>query len=114
MLGWEVKSHPEDIIYHHRITGQANTRHVLLTRFRDGIKLYVIGFHPLHIMTKYIVRIFSKPIFFGTLFIFMGYFWAAIRKYKKPVSNEFVKFLRAEQMDRLLNSYNGLKQRFVH
>jgi len=114
MYGWEVKSYSEYIIYHHRITGLANTKHILLTRFKDGTKLYLIGFHPLHILIKYIVRMFNKPIFFGTLFLISGYLWAAIRNYKKPVSNEFVKFLRAEQMDRLLNSYNGLKQRFVH
>ena len=113
MCGWEVKSYSEYLIYHHRITGLANTRNMLLTRFRDGTKLYLIGFHPLHILIKYIVRIFNKPMFLGSLFLYSGYFWAAIRKIKKPVSSEFVKFLRAEQMRRLFNFNTNSNKKFA-
>jgi poly-beta-1,6-N-acetyl-D-glucosamine synthase len=113
MYDWEVKSYSEYSIYHYRITGLANTRHILLTRFRDGTKLYLIGFHPIHILIKYISRIFNKPIFLGSLFLYSGYFWAAIRKIKKPVSAEFVKFLRAEQMRRLFNVNTNSSKKFA-
>ncbi|MHC4943836.1 MAG: glycosyltransferase family 2 protein, partial [Planctomycetota bacterium] len=67
MRGWEVRSFPDRKIFHYRETGAMN-RSVLTTRFREGIKDYLIGYHPLFEMLRCIFRINQKrPWFLGAL-----------------------------------------------
>jgi hypothetical protein len=43
----------------------------------------------------------SKPVVLGGLFLLLGYFWAMIRRVRRPISPELVSFRRTEQMARL-------------
>lgn len=100
MYGWQVRSFPELELYHHRCTGTAS-RGLLGAQFRDGIKNYVVGYHPLFQLLRMLRGIDEKPFIISSLFWMAGYYWSAIRRYPRPVSEEFVNYLRKEQLSRL-------------
>jgi hypothetical protein len=43
----------------------------------------------------------KKPYVAGGLALLFGYCWAALRRVKRPVSNELMRFHRREQMKKL-------------
>jgi glycosyltransferase involved in cell wall biosynthesis len=101
MLGWEVRSFPDRKIFHYRETGAMN-RNVLRTRFREGVKDYLIGYHPLFELLRCFYRIKQKrPWFLGAILSVAGYLWAGLKRMDRPVPSEMVQFLRTEQMSRL-------------
>jgi len=100
MRGWQVKSFKDIIAYHHRRIG--TTRGSLVrSRFRYGLKDYSIGTHPLFMFLKCIHRFQEKPYIFGGILMLSGYFWAWIRREPKAVSEEIVRFVRYEQINRM-------------
>jgi biofilm PGA synthesis N-glycosyltransferase PgaC len=111
MYGWKVKSISDNLILHFRTTGSAN-KNIFTKRFKDGIKNYKIGFHPLHFLLKYTTRTIAKPLILGNLILISGYFWAAVCRYEKDVSNEFVQYLRSEQIGKLKSGFS--KKIFTH
>jgi len=101
MHGWKVKSFAKEKIFHHRETGAMN-KNALRTRFREGIKDYLIGYHPLFELLRCVYRAKQKrPLIVGGILSMGGYCWAWIRGYKRPVPDHMVKFLRKEQMERI-------------
>lgn len=100
MHGWEVESFPDIVAHHHRPTGTA-VNNILKQKFRAGAKYYFIGYHPVFPLLRFGSRIFQKPIIIGSLISIFGFFWASLRRYKRPVSDAFVKYLRSEQSGRL-------------
>jgi len=70
-------------------------------RFRLGIKDYAIGNHPLWELFRSLYQMSRKPMVVGGLALGAGYFWAWVRRRERPVTPEFVRFHRGEQMDRL-------------
>lgn len=100
MHGWEVETFPEIKVYHHRLTGCAN-HNIIVAEFRAGIRNYVLGYHPIFELFRCILRILEKPYFIRSICLLSGYFWASIRRYNRPLSDEFVDYLRAEQIKRL-------------
>ncbi|MCZ6703700.1 MAG: glycosyltransferase family 2 protein [Ignavibacteria bacterium] len=106
MQGWEVFSFPEFIIQHHRMTG-SSSEDVLRHKFRIGIKYYMIGYHPLFPILRFGSLIFRKPYVIGSLISISGFFWATIRRYERPVTTEFVKYLKSEQKGRFRSWLSG-------
>jgi len=100
MHGWEVRSYTEYRVNHFRRTGTAG-RGIVHARFRAGMKDYLIGYHPLFQVLRGSYFMLSSPFLIGGFVFLCGYFWAGIRRLKRPVSEEFVRFLRNEQMQRL-------------
>lgn len=105
MHGWEVESFPEYTVYHHRCTGTAN-RSAWSASFRAGIRDYLVGYHPLFQVVRSVYRSFDttssvlKNVVQNVIRL-SGYFWAALRGYERPVSDNFVKYLQSEQLARL-------------
>ena len=99
MYGWQVKSFPEIMSYHHRCTGGA-TRNVFKSLFRNGYRLYVIGYHPLFYTLSAIRKVTGKP-YLGSLVELAGFYWAGARRFQRPVSDKFINYLRSEQMTRM-------------
>ncbi len=101
MQGWEVESFPEITVYHHRPTGSASGS-FLNSRLRYGKKFYVIGYHPffyiLMVLRRMLLLRFSS---LGGPLEILGYLWAGLCRYKRPVSDDFVNYLRSEQLARL-------------
>jgi glycosyltransferase involved in cell wall biosynthesis len=109
MYGWEVESFCHVKAYHHRRTGTAKVN-VLRARFRDGIKCYVIGNHPVFQIAKGVYRLRNKPYIIGSVITLCGYVWAWWGNYKRVVPDDFVEYLRCEQWGRLRSMLYGGKK----
>lgn len=109
MHGWHVESFPALRVYHYRATGTA-TGNILTARFRDGSKYYRIGYHPLFMVVRSVYRSKEKPYVFGGLLLLCGYFLALLRKYERPVPDDFLEYFTEEQMIRLRSLLSEAKE----
>lgn len=100
MCGWEVQTFPELKVYHHRSTGTASAN-ILLARFRDGMRNYAIGYHPLFEMAKCIRRLAAPPYLIGALLMLAGYCRAFYRRDERPLPKAFLLYFRNEQLSKL-------------
>ena len=100
MKGWKTRTFTDKTIFHHRKMGTGRSN-VLKARFRLGKEDYYLGSHPLWEIFRSIYQMKSKPLFFGGLFIILGYTTAFLQKTERPIPSELVKFYRREQMQRL-------------
>jgi GT2 family glycosyltransferase len=100
MRGWQTRTYTEKTCFHHRKMGTAS-RGPLMARFQHGQEDYYVGQHPLWQLLRGVFQMKSKPVLLGGLFLLLGYFWAMIRRVRRPISPELVSFRRAEQMARL-------------
>lgn len=98
--GWKVESFPEVKVLHHRRTGTEG-HSIYHARFHKGKEDYFLGYHPVFEIAKCCHRVIEPPYFVGSLLWISGYFWSVLRGEKRPVSADFVKYLRNEQMHRL-------------
>jgi len=101
MHGWEVEHFPEIKLFHYRATGTAGYG-PFQAQWRLGIRDYALGYHPLFKLAKCFRRMAVRPLIVGSMTSFFGYFWAFLRKYERPVSDNFVSYLRREQISRLI------------
>ncbi len=97
---WKVETFRDIIFYHHRRTGTAAVN-ILKAKFNLGIQEYLIGYHPIFEFLRIISRIAKKPYFSGSVAWLWGYVWASVNNYERPVSKDFVRKLRFEQITRL-------------
>ena len=100
MRGWQTRTYTEKTCFHHRKMGTAS-RGPLMARFQHGREDYYVGQHPLWQLLRGVFQMKSKPVVLGGLFLLLGYFWAMIRRVRRPISPDLVSFRRAEQMARL-------------
>jgi poly-beta-1,6-N-acetyl-D-glucosamine synthase len=100
MHGWTVSTFPGIEVMHHRrvMTG---SRNILQTRFKQGLTQYLLGYHPLFQLARFIFRISDKPFLIGSFFSLCGYAWGFLTRAERPMPVEAVKFLQCEQMRRL-------------
>lgn len=99
MKGWTAQSFPDLHIFHHRPTGKAEN--LLRYKFREGRMDYSLGSDSLFEIFKCLKRIPEKPFFVAALARLVGFIWSSVLRENRPVSNEFVAFLRREQRERL-------------
>lgn len=95
MNGWEAESFPELPVYHHRRTGEADN--LLRHKFRQGRMDYSFGCDPIFETLKCLERIPERPFLLGGLARLAGFGWAWTSRDRRPVSPEFIAFLRGEQ-----------------
>jgi poly-beta-1,6-N-acetyl-D-glucosamine synthase len=102
MKGWETRTFTERASLHHRKSGQAENG-ALVVKFRSGVKDYCVGSHPLWELSRMAYHMTRRPFFVAGLMLGVGYFWALVRRFKRPVPLALVAFHRREQMWRLKN-----------
>ena len=106
MKGWQTRTFVEKSCEHHRKIGTA-TRGPALAKFADGKLDYALGGHPLWELFRSAYQMTRKPLLIGGVMIFAGYFSSMLRRTKRPISPELVKFRRREQMRRLTTFLRG-------
>ncbi|MGH9738292.1 MAG: glycosyltransferase [Candidatus Acidiferrales bacterium] len=99
MNGWQAEAFPDLPVFHHRRTGEADN--LVRHKFRQGRMDYALGSDPLFETLKCFERIPEKPFLIGGLARLAGFWWSWTRRERKPVSIEFVAYLREEQRDKL-------------
>jgi glycosyltransferase involved in cell wall biosynthesis len=100
MKGWTTRSFLEKRFNHYRSLGTAG-RGVLAALFSYGEKDYYLGNSPIWEMFRVAYRMMKQPLLFGGLAVMAGYFSAALRRMKRAVSPELMRFHRREQMEKL-------------
>lgn len=100
MRGWQTRTFHEKSCVHGRPIGTAESS-VLGARFKQGMKDYYLGGHPVWQSARCFHQMTRRPYFIGGASLLLGYAWASISRVERPVSEELVRFHRQEQMSRL-------------
>ncbi len=98
---WKVQTFPELKVFHHRRVATGKNRNILAAKFREGRRDYLLGYHPLFYAAMCIYRAIDRPYLLGGVLRMCGYCWSILRREKRSVAVDFVKYLRREQMSRL-------------
>src|ERR1700732_2561587 len=97
MKGWKTRTFTDKVCLHHRVMGTAR-QGVLMAKFRNGSKDYLVGNHPLWEMFRTVYQMTRRPYIAGGLLLLCGYMGAVIRGLERPVSREGVRFYRRAQI----------------
>lgn len=104
MKGWQAAAIPHLKAFHARSTGAATN--LLRHQFRLGRLDHSFGSDPVFEFLKCSVRLTEKPVLLGAFLRFWGFTWSSLRMEKRPVSREFVAFLRQEQRAKILRLFS--------
>jgi glycosyltransferase involved in cell wall biosynthesis len=108
MKGWETRTFNEKLCFHHRKLGVGSgSAGRLSMSFHYGHKAYLVGGHPLWEYSRGLFRAWDRPYILGGLCFIAGYTCAALTRSERVVSEELVRFHRAEQMARLRRVFTG-------
>lgn len=100
MMGWKTRSYREKFFFHHRALGTAE-RGRFASSFSYGEKDYYLGGHPVWELFRVAYRMTKRPYLLDGIALGSGYIWAFLRREKRPVSAELMRFHRREQMQKL-------------
>ena len=98
MEGWAAECFPDLPVRHHRRTASAGG--LLRNRFRAGLMDHSLGYHPAYELLKCGRRLSERPYLIGTVMGLAGFAAGYLRRAPRPVSSEFVKDIRGQQMQR--------------
>jgi glycosyltransferase involved in cell wall biosynthesis len=98
MKGWKTRSFAEKRFHHYRTLGTAG-RSSVAASFSYGQKDYYLGGSPLWQLFRVAYRATKQPVDGAALLA--GYCSAAVRRMRRPVSRELIRFHRREQMKKL-------------
>jgi biofilm PGA synthesis N-glycosyltransferase PgaC len=107
MKGWTVRCFPEKRFHHHRSMGTAE-QGALSALFSYGQKDYYLGGSPIWQLCRVLYRMAKPPFIAGGFALAAGYAWGAVRRIKRPVTPELVRFHRADQMRKLKAIFRSL------
>src|SRR6266853_1162606 len=107
MMGWKTRSFAEKRFQHYRTLGTAE-RGILASLFSYGEKDYYLGGSPVWQLFRVCYRSAKRPFIIGGLALLAGYCWAALRRTKRPISPELMRFHRREQMNKLRAIFGSL------
>jgi glycosyltransferase involved in cell wall biosynthesis len=99
MLGWEAVSMPDLVVHHHRPEGGGSGK--LKAFLEDGEGAYFMGYHPLFMFFRGIIRMHSYPYVVGGLCMLYSYLRCCLRKSDRIDDVLFINFLRREQLKKL-------------
>jgi biofilm PGA synthesis N-glycosyltransferase PgaC len=100
LVGWETRTFPEKVATHHRKVGTAKQSQ-LMVAFRGGKGDYMLGTHPLWEACRTPYQMTMRPYVLAGVLRLAGFTIAMVTRSPKLVSDELLKFRRAEQMGRL-------------
>jgi glycosyltransferase involved in cell wall biosynthesis len=100
MLGWDAMNIPDLVVYHYRPEGKASGK--LKAFYEDGEGAYFMGYHPLFMICRGIIRMKSYPYVVGGLNMLYAYIVCCLKRMEKINDNPFIEFLRREQIKKLM------------
>lgn len=110
MKGWEIKTFTDITSMHLRPEG-FKKENVFKQGINWGKKFYSIGYHPLYYFGQNFLRISRRPIILGSLSQFFGFLLAILKAEKRPISEEFVSFIRKHQLEMIKKSISQFKNK---
>lgn len=109
MMRWKTRSYPEKRFHHYRRLGTAE-RNQLKATFSYGEKDYYLGNSPVWQLFRVGYRMSKPPYVVEGMALAGGFCWAALRRTKRPISPELMRFHRGEQMQKLKSIVGSLLQ----
>jgi biofilm PGA synthesis N-glycosyltransferase PgaC len=100
MHGWEIRSFAQLEARHLRPDGFGHDN-VFQNGMKWGRRFYLLGYHPVFYLGQCVRRLTRPPVVVGSVCQALGFAAAAFSRETRPVSPEFVRFLRNVQMRRL-------------
>jgi len=115
MKGWNVWATTDLMVVHNKPLGTALTSNIFKIRFNQGVAEYYLATHPLFMILKSIKRSLREaPYLIGGFVRLIGFVFAPLVGGKRQISNELIKFIRAEQLGRIFKlsdkSKNKMKE----
>jgi len=101
MRGWTTKAIPQLPVFHHRPT--CGGTDPVRARYQQGKMAYSLGYLPIFEALRAITRLAEKPVVIGVFARLAGFASSYCLGEDRPVSKEFVQFLRKEQRRRLFS-----------
>lgn len=108
MLGFETRLLTELVVDHLK-PRNISEGGVLRRYWQMGVRDYAVGYHPLFESAKCLARLFDSPAFVGSSARWIGYCRAAFQRRERLVPPDLLRFLRAEQKQRLLPKLSLLR-----
>jgi len=104
--GWKTRTFTDMVCTHHRAMGTAQSG-AIAARFKNGVKDYALGHHPAWELFRSMYQMSRPPYVAGGAALLVGFVVAMARGGERPVSREFIQFVRHEQMARLRSFATG-------
>lgn len=104
MKGWTTRTFTEKVCFHLKGIGTGNGSQ-WGAWFRYGQKDYALGNHPVWQISRSLYQMTKNPFFIKGSLMLAGYLWSAIKRTKRPISDELLAFHRVEQMRRLRRTF---------
>ena len=98
MNGWKVVTYPHLIVHHHK--PMSGVKMMARSYYRLGMMDYSMGFHPVAEVAKCVYRLAGESLL-GTVIQLCGFFAACLSAEERPVSDEFVRYVRKEHAERV-------------
>ncbi len=107
MYGWKTRTFTDKTIFHHRKMGTGTAR-LLNSKFKLGQKDYFLGNHPFWELLRAGYQMAKgTPRLIGGATLLAGYLSAYLKRPERPISDDLLRFVQAEQMARLRKRYPG-------
>jgi glycosyltransferase involved in cell wall biosynthesis len=106
MKGWKTRTFTDKVSQHHREMGTAQAS-LLLAWFKNGVKDYALGCHPVWEAFRTCYQMTKRPYVLGGLLLGIGYAWSSIRHVDRTIPKDVMAFRRREQTQRLKNFLIG-------
>ena len=100
MKGWETRSFPEMVCFHHRKMGAA-AHEGLRERYHRGRMDYLLGSHPVWETFRSIYQMRHRPYLVGGVLILLGYWGTMLSRRPRTMPRDVMQFRRREQLSRL-------------
>jgi poly-beta-1,6-N-acetyl-D-glucosamine synthase len=107
LKGWQTRTFTEKVCLHLKRT-QTGKHKSKAAIFKSGFHDYLMGGHPAWQFFRSVYSMGKHPFSLGGGTLLVGYLWAMVMRAERPVSAEFVKFRRKEQMARLKEIFRSL------
>jgi biofilm PGA synthesis N-glycosyltransferase PgaC len=99
MNGWQTRTFLEKVCVHHRRMG--SSARPWEPWFRRGEQDYALGNHAVWQLARSVYQSASRPYVIRGLMLLSGYLYGFVTRAKRPISNDLLRFHRAEQLARL-------------
>jgi poly-beta-1,6-N-acetyl-D-glucosamine synthase len=100
MLGWKTYSFTDLHVRQLKPTGAADG--TWRNWYKNGRANYITGYHPLFMLSKCIRRSFKKPFMVAACGLLAGYVSGLVKNAPRVPDPELIRYLRRQQISRLL------------
>lgn len=100
LLGWRTRTFAEIELIQHKPTGSADGR--WKDAFKNGRANYLTGYHPAFMLAKCVRRLSSRPFGVESAGLLSGFLSGYLKRMKPLADGEVIRYLRGQQMRRLL------------